>query len=48
MMSRGRIKCSVLPDEDGGKVMDKKSRHSRLMTQEQIVGRKFVRKPKVR
>uniref|UniRef100_A0A0R3RV89 Protein-tyrosine phosphatase n=1 Tax=Elaeophora elaphi TaxID=1147741 RepID=A0A0R3RV89_9BILA len=46
-MSRGRMKCSVLPDEGGSKVIDKKTRRSRLITQEQIVGRKFVRKPKV-
>lgn len=47
-MSRGRMKCSVLPDEGGHKIMDKKGRQSRLITQEQIVGRKFIRRPKVR
>ncbi|CAG9534380.1 unnamed protein product, partial [Cercopithifilaria johnstoni] len=45
-MPHGRMKCSVLSDKGGTNVMDKKSRHSRLITQEQIVGRKFVRKPK--
>ncbi|KAL3994738.1 Protein-tyrosine phosphatase family protein [Acanthocheilonema viteae] len=45
-MSRGRMKCSVLPDEGGSKIKDKRSLHSRLITQEQIVGRKFVRRPK--
>lgn len=47
-MSHGRMRCSVLPDAGGSKMMDKKTRKSRLITQEQIVGRKFIRRPKVR
>ncbi|VIO94132.1 Uncharacterized protein BM_BM10098 [Brugia malayi] len=45
-MSRGRMRCSVLPDESGSKITDKKTRQGRLITQEQIVGRKFIRKSK--
>uniref|UniRef100_A0A915PH41 Uncharacterized protein n=1 Tax=Setaria digitata TaxID=48799 RepID=A0A915PH41_9BILA len=40
------MRCSILPDEGGRKIAEKKSRESRLITQEQIIGRKFVRKPK--
>ncbi|KAK6104059.1 Protein-tyrosine phosphatase family protein [Brugia pahangi] len=46
IMSRGRMRCSVLPDESGSKITDKKTRQGRLITQEQIVGRKFIRKSK--